>query len=113
MSETTSGVDPVTKMVTPPAPKPDAPTEPVLETASIVTVATAILSLIAAFGLPISDDLQAAILGAIAVVAPVVLGLIARNRAWSPRSAGALARAEAYEAVRLAGHRQPPTGGQF
>ncbi len=105
----TSGVDPETNTVTPPPPSPEAPTEPVLSVASIVTVVTAILALLTALGLPIDDDVQAAILSAIAVIAPVVLGLIARNVAWSPFTAGATVRAEVAKALRDP-PTQPPAG---
>ncbi len=109
-----SGLDPETNTVTPPPPGPSAPHEPVLSTATIVTVVTAVLALLTALGLPIDDDLQAAILGAIAVIAPVVLGLIARNLAWSPFTAGATVRAEVAKALR---EQQtpppPPTGGAW
>ncbi len=112
MSESASGVDPVTKTVTPPVPGQSAPSEPVLSAASLVTVATAILALLAAFAVPVSDDQQAAILGAIAVVAPIILGLIARNRAWSPFTAGATVRAEVEKALREQ-QPQPPAGGAW
>ncbi len=111
---TTSGVDPETNTVTPPAPPPTAPSEPVLSAASIVTVATAILAALVAFGLPVSDDQQAAILTAIAVIAPVVLGLVARSKAWSPFTAGATARAEVAKALRnQPPPADPPTGGAW
>lgn len=94
------GVDPESHPVTPPVPGPYAPAEPVLSTASIVTVVTAILAAAVSFGLPLGDDQQAAILGAIAVVAPVILGIIARNRAWSPQTVGQTVRAEVTKAIR-------------
>ncbi len=105
MSETarSSGVDPETNTVTPPAPDTSAPQEPVLSAASIVTVATAILAAAVAFGAPISDDQQAAVLAAIAVVAPVILGLVARAKAWSPFTVGATVRAEVAKALRERG----------
>jgi hypothetical protein len=98
----TSGVDPVTDQVTPPPPGPGAPEEPVLSTASIVTVVTAVLALLVALGLPVNDDVQAAVLSAIAVIAPIVLGLLARSKVFSPFTAGAMARAEAAKATREA-----------
>ncbi len=105
MSETgrSSGVDPETNMVTPPAPGPSAPSEPVLSAASLVTVGVAVLALLTAFAVPVSDDQQAAILGAIAVVAPVILGLVARAKAWSPFTVGATVRAEVAKALRERG----------
>ncbi len=103
------GVDPDTNMVTPPVPSPYAPAEPVLTAASVVTVVTALLAAAVSFGLPVSDDQQAAILAAIAVVVPVILGIIARNRAWAPLTVGQTVRAEVEKALRA--NRQPPNGG--
>ena len=53
--------------------------EPLLTVAAVTAVATALLGLGVAFGLPVSDDQQAAILAAVAAVAPIVVGLIARR----------------------------------
>lgn len=106
------GVDPETHVVTPPAPGPQAPHEPILSTASIVTVVTTILALLAAFGLPLTGPQEAAVLGALAVIAPIVLGIIARNQAWSPFTAGATVRAEVAKAVRTV-QGQPPIRGDW
>ncbi len=108
MSESaSSGVDPETHMVTPPVPGPGASPEPVLSTASIVTVATAILAAVVAFGLPVDADQQAKLLGAIAVLAPVILGLIARARAWAPQTVRQTVKAEVTKALR------EQAGGRF
>jgi hypothetical protein len=98
-----SGFDPDTNTVTPPPPGPSAPSEPVLSAASVVTVVTAILALLAAFGMPLTGAQESAVLGAIAVVAPIVLGLLARSKAWSPFTAGATVRAEVAKALRERG----------
>jgi hypothetical protein len=68
-----------------------------------VTAVTAILAMLVSFGLPLSDDQQASVLTAIAVVAPIVLGLLARHWAWSPFTAGATVRAEVAKALRERG----------
>ncbi len=109
MSSFDSGVDPETNMVTPPVPPVGAPTEPVFSAASIVTVVTAILAALVSFGLPVNANQQAALLGAIAVVAPVILGLIARNTAWAPATVRRTVQAEVVKALRS----QPPTGGSY
>lgn len=101
MPEPVSGVDPETHVVTPPVPGPHAPSEPVLSTATVVTVVTAVLALLVALGLPISDEVQAAILGGIAVLAPIVLGLAARSKAWSPLTVRRTVQAEVAKAVRV------------
>ncbi len=108
-----SGLDPETNTVTPPPPPPTAPSEPVLSAASIVTVATAILAALVAFGLPVDANQQAALLGAIAVIAPVILGILARRVAWSPFTAGAVARAEVAKVRREQAKPEPPTGGAW
>lgn len=96
------GVDPETHQVTPPVPGPYAPTEPVLTAATVVTVVTALLAAAVAFGLPVTDDQQAALLGAVAVVAPVILAIIARNRAWAPATVRQTVQAEVAKAVKQA-----------
>jgi hypothetical protein len=105
------GVDPETHQVTPPVPGPYAPSEPVLSSATIVTVVTAILAAAVSFGLPLGDDQQAAVLGAIAVVAPVVLGLIARGRAWAPLTVRQTVQAEVVKALREYKASNPPANG--
>lgn len=104
-----SGYDPETHMVTPPVPPAGAPQEPLMSTATVVTVATALLALIVALGVPVDDDTQAAILAAIAVVAPIVLALVARGKVWAPATVRATVKAEVAKAVRA----QPPTGGMY
>ncbi len=114
MSSLNSGVDPESHEVTPPVPGPSASPEPVLSTASIVTVVTAILAMLVSFGLPLSDDQQAAVLGAIAVVAPVVLGLVARSKAWAPLTVRKTVQAEVAKALRnQPPPADPPAGGAW
>lgn len=104
------GTDPVTGEVTPPVPPVGAPREPVLSAATWVTLATAVLALLTAFAVPIDDAQQAAILGAIAVVAPVILAIVARQTAWSPQTAGATVRAEVAKALKARAAQDPPPG---
>lgn len=54
--------------------------EPVLTAASIVAAATAVLAVLAAFGLPLTAEQQAAVLGLIGVAAPYVVALLARRK---------------------------------
>lgn len=61
--------------------------EPAITVASITAGVTALLALAAAFGLQLSDEQQAAILGVVAVVAPLVVGFVAR-RYVTPVSGG-------------------------
>lgn len=62
--------------------------EPVITVASLTAFVAAVLAVLAAFGLPLTDDQQKAILGLVAVVAPVVVGVLAR-RFVTPVTGGA------------------------
>lgn len=53
--------------------------EPVLTVGGIGAAAAAVLALLVAFGVPLTDDQQTAILGVVAVIAPVVVAVIARR----------------------------------
>lgn len=61
-------------------------TEPLLSRASIVTVATALLGVLVAWGLPLDNTQQTAVLYAIGLVAPLVLAWWARRHVNSPAS---------------------------
>lgn len=54
--------------------------EPAVIVAGVVSVATAAVTLLVALGLDLDEDLQAAILGFVAVVVPLVAGLLIRPR---------------------------------
>lgn len=70
----------------PEVPPPNAPKEPLAYVAAITTFVVAALALFVAFGLKISDDQQAAILGFIAPAAVIVTVLWSRLKVWSPRT---------------------------
>jgi hypothetical protein len=73
-------------------PSPDsAPSEPLITVGAITAGVTAVLALLVAFGLSLSADQQAAILGVVAVVAPLVVSLVGRGRVWSPASVARVA----------------------
>ena len=59
-------------------------TEPLLSRASIITVATALIGVLVAWGLPLDNTQQAAVLYAIGLVAPLVLAWWARRHVNSP-----------------------------
>lgn len=61
-------------------------TEPLLSRAAVVTVATAALGLLAAWGLPLTRTQQDAILYAVGVLAPLALAWWARRHVNSPAS---------------------------
>ncbi|MEU7617174.1 hypothetical protein AB0B27_13920 [Micromonospora rifamycinica] len=72
-------------------PNPEsAPTEPLLTVGSLTALVTAVLALVVAFGLPVSDAQQTAILGVVAVVAPLVVMAVGRGRVWSPATVARL-----------------------
>ena len=75
---------------TPATPPPNAPQEPLLTVGAITAVATALVGALVAFGLPLSNDQQAALLGLVAVVAPLVVAVWGRTRVYAPATVRAL-----------------------
>ncbi|MFF3853694.1 hypothetical protein [Micromonospora sp. NPDC002575] len=61
-----------------------AASEPLLTVGGVTAAGAAVLSLLVAFGLPVSDDQQTALLGLVAVLAPLVVAVLARGRVYSP-----------------------------
>lgn len=78
--------DPVT------LPGPNPPKEPLLTVGTITMLATAVVALVVSFGVHLDDDTQAAILGVVAVVAPIVVAWVGRSRVYSPASVRAVIR---------------------
>jgi len=60
--------------------------EPVVTPAVVSAVAAALVAVVVAFGLPLTQDQTAAILGLVAVAAPVVSAVVARRWAYAPRT---------------------------
>lgn len=58
--------------------------EPLFTVATITAVASALLSLLVAFGLELSQAQSTAILGAVGVLAPLVVAWVARSKVASP-----------------------------
>lgn len=54
--------------------------EPLVTTATITALVSAVIGLLVVFGVPLSKEQEAAILGVVAVVAPLVVGLVARGK---------------------------------
>lgn len=54
--------------------------EPAVTVATLASVITALIALLAAFGLNVSDDQQKAIIAFVGVVAHVVAGFITRSK---------------------------------
>lgn len=75
-------------------------TEPAAIIGAITAAATAIIGLLVAFGIDFTSQQQAAILGVVAVVAPLVAAFVTRKFVWSPQSVDTEkreARADGYE----------------
>ena len=66
-------------------------TEPVISTATVTSAVTAVLALLVAFGLPLTEEQQVAILGVTAVVAPLV---VIYARRWTVPAAQVVERVE-------------------
>jgi hypothetical protein len=58
--------------------------EPSVIVGTIIAVVTAIIVLLTAFGLHITNDQQSAILGVVAVLAPLIAGGVIRGKVFSP-----------------------------
>lgn len=54
--------------------------EPLFSVASLTAAATAVLGLLIAFGVPLTDDQQSAVLGVIAVAAPFAVAAWGRRK---------------------------------
>ncbi|WP_058234106.1 hypothetical protein [Devriesea agamarum] len=52
--------------------------EPVISAATITAIVAALIALLIAFGIPISEDQKVAILGLVAVIAPIIV-MVARK----------------------------------
>lgn len=67
-------------------------TEPLLSVATITAAGAALLGLAVAFGLHLTDTQEKALLGVVAVVAPLVAAWLGRRRAYSPATVAKLLR---------------------
>lgn len=59
-------------------------TEPARIVGTLGAVVSALLVLLAAFGLDVTADQQAAILGLVAVAAPIAVGFLIRGKVYAP-----------------------------
>lgn len=62
--------------------------EPLVTVATITAAVTAALTLLTAFGLDLSGDQQTAILGVVAVAAPLIVAAITRGKVTPANTAG-------------------------
>ena len=63
-------------------------TEPIVTTGWISALVAAVIGLLVAFGLPLTDEQQVAVLGLAAVVAPIVVALLGRRSVVEYASSG-------------------------
>lgn len=69
-------------------PQPQA--EPLLSVGTITAAVTALIGLAVSFGLNLSEDRQAAVLGVVAVLAPVAVAVLGRRQVFSPATVAKL-----------------------
>lgn len=81
--------------------------EPVITTAGITAAATALIALIVAFGVPLTDAQTEAILGVVAVAAPLVV-IIARR--WTTPRSRVVEQRDGHEVIAGEGHDSIPPG---
>lgn len=62
----------------------DAPTEPLISVATVTAVVTVLIGVSVSFGMHITEDQKTAILGVVAVLAPLLVGVIGRTKVYSP-----------------------------
>lgn len=69
---------------------PKPPREPLLTVATITGLGTAVAAALVAFGVPLTDTQQGALLAVLAVLAPVIVGFAARRTVYSPATVAKL-----------------------
>lgn len=69
-----------------PVPTGITATEPALSVGTITAAVTAVIGLLVAFGIDLTQDQQVAILGMAAVIAPAIVAIITRAKVYSPAS---------------------------
>lgn len=74
-----------------PVPTGVAKTEPAGLVGTITAGVTAVLALLVAYGFDVSQEQQVAILGVVAVIAPVIAAIVTRSRVYSPSTTQTLA----------------------
>lgn len=69
--------------------------EAAISVGSITAAVTAVLALLVAYGFDISQEQQTALLGVVAVLAPVIVGIVTRSKVYSEASAQKIANSSA------------------
>lgn len=68
----------------PETPGPRAPSEPLLSVGTLTAAATAVVGLAVVFGVDWSAEQTGAVLGVVAVLAPLIVALVGRMKVFSP-----------------------------
>lgn len=64
--------------------------EPAALVGMITGLVSAVIALAIAYGVDISDDQQAAIMGLVAALAPIIAGIVTRSKVYSPSTTQSL-----------------------
>ena len=84
--------------------------EPLLSVAGITAAASALLALVVSFGFDLSADQQVAIMGVVAVLAPLLVGVVARGKVFSPDAVARIESAHVDEVLLPALPEHEPVG---
>lgn len=79
-------------------PNQPQPSEPLLSVGTITALASALIGLGVAYGLPVDDAKKSAVLGVVAVLAPVAVALWGRRKVFSPATVARIMKAKAVAA---------------
>lgn len=71
------------------SPDPDS-RNPLLAVGTVTAAATAVVAVLVSFGVPLTDDQQAAVLGLVGVLAPLVVAAVGRSRVYAPATVARL-----------------------
>lgn len=81
--------------------------EPIITTATVTAAVSAVIGVLVAFGVPLSDGQTEAILILVGVIAPLIV-IVARKWTWSDESHRADKAAAIDETARAYGYREVP-----
>lgn len=95
--------------VTKPVPQGAMASEPATIVGTITAAATAVIALLVAFGMDLTDEQQQAILGVVAVAAPVIAAVVIRGKVYAPKTAQEVVNDAAETGVAADVATPPPT----
>jgi hypothetical protein len=80
-------------MTVPATPPPNAPSEPLWSVGTLTAAATAVVAAVVAFGVNLSTTQTGAIIGVVAVLAPLIVSWVGRNKVFSPATVRTMVKA--------------------